>query len=117
MREEKIGVLIVGEMHLDDRHKVDVDNLFGRAIRVEFTPDETASAARAGLAFLLNKGLVETLRNIFWTWWRARLLFLLGQKRNVRSFYGGIIIRPSEYICEHVRRKFNPRQSTLWNIF
>ncbi|KAJ7216980.1 Endonuclease/exonuclease/phosphatase, partial [Mycena pura] len=60
MREQKIGVLIVGEAHLDDEHKVDVDNLFGRAIRVEFTPDETAPSARAGLAFVLNKSLVET---------------------------------------------------------
>jgi hypothetical protein len=45
LREQKIGVLIVGEVHLDDRHKVDVDNLFGRAIRVEFTPDETGGGA------------------------------------------------------------------------
>jgi hypothetical protein len=60
LREQKVGVLIVGEAHLDNRHKIDVDNLFGRAIKVEFTPDETAPAARAGLAFVLNKGLVET---------------------------------------------------------
>jgi hypothetical protein len=45
LREQKIGVLIVGEVHLDDRHKVDVDNLFGRVIRVEFTPDETGGGA------------------------------------------------------------------------
>ncbi|KAJ7029730.1 hypothetical protein C8F04DRAFT_962517, partial [Mycena alexandri] len=60
VREQKIGVLIVGEAHLDDNHKADVDNLFGRAIRVEFTPDEIAPAARAGLAFVLNKNMVET---------------------------------------------------------
>jgi exonuclease III len=60
IREQKIGVMIVGEAHLDDVHKMDVDSLFGRVIKVEFTPDETAPTARAGLAFVLNKGMVET---------------------------------------------------------
>ncbi|KAK7007352.1 Endonuclease/exonuclease/phosphatase, partial [Favolaschia claudopus] len=60
MREQKLGVLVIGEAHLDDSHKCDVDNLFGRAIRLEFTPDEEAPAARAGVAFALNKNLVET---------------------------------------------------------
>ncbi|KAK7007332.1 hypothetical protein R3P38DRAFT_3212320 [Favolaschia claudopus] len=60
MREQKIGVLVVGEAHLDDNHKTDIDNLFGRAIRLEFTPDEEAPAARAGVAFIMNKNLVDT---------------------------------------------------------
>ncbi|KAJ7083533.1 Endonuclease/exonuclease/phosphatase, partial [Mycena epipterygia] len=60
IHEQKIGVMIVGEAHLDNNHKTDIDNLFGRVIRVEFTPDEEAPAARAGLAFVLNKNIVET---------------------------------------------------------
>ncbi|KAJ7111943.1 DNase I-like protein, partial [Mycena epipterygia] len=60
VREQKIGVLIVGEAHLDDQHKTDIDNLFGRVIRLEFTPDREAPSARAGLAFVLNKNMVET---------------------------------------------------------
>ncbi|KAJ7141072.1 hypothetical protein C8R44DRAFT_604515 [Mycena epipterygia] len=60
VREQKIGVMIIGEAHLDDAHKIDIDNLFGRVIRVEFSPDEEAPTARAGLAFVLNKNVVET---------------------------------------------------------
>ncbi|KAK7000162.1 Endonuclease/exonuclease/phosphatase, partial [Favolaschia claudopus] len=60
VREERLGVLIVSESHLDDNHKADIDSLFGRAIRLEFTPDETAPSARAGLAFVLNKNMVKT---------------------------------------------------------
>jgi exonuclease III len=60
VHEQKIGVLIVGEAHLDDSHKADIDTLFGRVIRLEFTPDEEAPSARASLAFVLNKNLVHT---------------------------------------------------------
>ncbi|KAK6977098.1 hypothetical protein R3P38DRAFT_2582272, partial [Favolaschia claudopus] len=60
VREQKIGVLIVGEAHLDDNHKHDVDQLFGRVIRLEFTPDTESPSARAGLAFVLNKKMVKT---------------------------------------------------------
>jgi exonuclease III len=60
LREQKAGVLIVGEAHLDEKHKAEVDSLFARAIKIEFTPDAIAPSARAGLAFVLNKNLVET---------------------------------------------------------
>jgi exonuclease III len=60
VREQRIGVLIVGEAHMDDRLKAEIDSLFSRAIRLEFTPDPVAPTRRAGLAFMLNKNLVET---------------------------------------------------------
>ncbi|KAJ7201010.1 Endonuclease/exonuclease/phosphatase [Mycena pura] len=59
MREQKAGVLIVTETHLDDEHKNNVDTLFKRAMRLEFTPDPEAPTARAGLAFALNRNTVE----------------------------------------------------------
>jgi hypothetical protein len=60
VRELKVAVLIVGEARLDDKNKQDIDNLFGRVIRLEFTPDAEALTARAGLAFVLNKNMVRT---------------------------------------------------------
>jgi exonuclease III len=60
VREQKVGVLIVTETHLDDEYKNNVDSLFKRALRIEFTPDPEAPTARAGLAFALNRNTVET---------------------------------------------------------
>jgi hypothetical protein len=60
MREQKAGVLIVTETHLDDEYKNTVDSLFKHALRIEFTPDPEAPTARAGLAFALNRNTVET---------------------------------------------------------
>ncbi|KAJ7221527.1 hypothetical protein GGX14DRAFT_335393, partial [Mycena pura] len=59
LREQKLGVLIIGEAHLDDSYKENIDTLFKRAMRLEFTPDEEAPTARAGLAFVLNRNTVE----------------------------------------------------------
>ncbi|KAJ7032529.1 hypothetical protein C8F04DRAFT_958812, partial [Mycena alexandri] len=59
MREEKIGALIVGEAHMNDERKADIDNLFGRKIRMEFTKDPRSSNAK-GVAIVLNKNMVET---------------------------------------------------------
>jgi hypothetical protein len=53
MREQKAGALIITETHLDDKYKYDIDTLFKRAMRIEFTPDPEAPTARAGLAFVL----------------------------------------------------------------
>jgi hypothetical protein len=99
IREQKLGVLIVGEAHLDNRHKVDVDDLFGRAIRVEFTPDDIAPAARAGLAFVPNKALVETadVESIEIVPGRAMILEMKNADRSPLSILGVYAPnRPSE---------------------
>ncbi|KAJ7232813.1 hypothetical protein C8J57DRAFT_1091044, partial [Mycena rebaudengoi] len=59
MREGKIGVLIVGEAHMTDQKKADIDALFSRCMRLEFTKNPVSNR-RAGVAFVLNKNLVET---------------------------------------------------------
>ncbi|KAJ7042636.1 Endonuclease/exonuclease/phosphatase, partial [Mycena alexandri] len=59
MREEKIGVLIVGEAHMNDERKGDIDSLFGRKLRLEFTGDPRSPNAK-GVAIVLNKNMVET---------------------------------------------------------
>jgi hypothetical protein len=57
--EQKAGVLIVTETHLDDEYKNNVDLLFKCALRIEFTPDLEAPTTRAGLAFALNWNTIE----------------------------------------------------------
>ncbi|KAJ7289805.1 Endonuclease/exonuclease/phosphatase, partial [Mycena rebaudengoi] len=59
MREQRIGVLIVGEAHMDDERKAGIDSLFGRCIRLEYTRDPRTSNAK-GVAIVLNKNMVET---------------------------------------------------------
>ncbi|KAJ7720533.1 hypothetical protein B0H16DRAFT_1738789 [Mycena metata] len=60
MRETRTAVMIVGEAHMDDALKSQMNTLFARQLRVEFTPDPTAPRVRAGLAIVLNKSLVLT---------------------------------------------------------
>ncbi|KAJ7024096.1 DNase I-like protein [Mycena alexandri] len=59
MREQKTGVLIVGEAHMNDERKADIDNLFGRNLRMEFSKDPRTANAK-GVAIVLNKNMVET---------------------------------------------------------
>ncbi|KAJ7026422.1 hypothetical protein C8F04DRAFT_966373, partial [Mycena alexandri] len=59
MREQKIGVLVVREAHLNDERKDSIQNLFGRVIRIEFSQDPLTANAK-GVAFVLNKNLVDT---------------------------------------------------------
>ncbi|KAJ7022462.1 Endonuclease/exonuclease/phosphatase, partial [Mycena alexandri] len=60
MRETRTAVMIVGEAHMDDALRSQMNTLFARQLRVEFTPDPIAPRARAGLAIVLNKSLVLT---------------------------------------------------------
>ncbi|KAJ7276722.1 hypothetical protein C8J57DRAFT_1434452 [Mycena rebaudengoi] len=59
MREQHVGVLIVGEAHMTDERKSNIDALFARCMRLEFTKDPISDNS-AGIAFVLNKNLVET---------------------------------------------------------
>ncbi|KAJ7239235.1 hypothetical protein C8J57DRAFT_1439009 [Mycena rebaudengoi] len=60
MREGRVGVLVVGEAHMTDGKKADIEALFSRVIRLEFTSDLINDRGCAGVAFVLNKQLVET---------------------------------------------------------
>ncbi|KAJ7244522.1 hypothetical protein C8J57DRAFT_1438426 [Mycena rebaudengoi] len=52
MREGRVGVLVVGEAHMTNDKKADIEALFSR--------DPVNDRGRAGVAFVLNKQLVET---------------------------------------------------------
>ncbi|KAJ6458145.1 hypothetical protein C8R47DRAFT_1246697, partial [Mycena vitilis] len=57
LREQKIGVMIVGEAHMDDVRCDAIHDLFGKVIRVEFSKDPHTANAK-GVAFVLNKNMV-----------------------------------------------------------
>ncbi|KAJ7104119.1 Endonuclease/exonuclease/phosphatase, partial [Mycena belliarum] len=59
MREQKVGVMIVGEAHLDDERKAAIDQLFGRVLRTDFTKHPMTANAK-GVAIVLNKNMVMT---------------------------------------------------------
>ncbi|KAJ7643166.1 Endonuclease/exonuclease/phosphatase, partial [Mycena polygramma] len=59
-REQRAGVMVVVEAHMDPTLKAEIDSLFSRVLRVEFTADLIAPRARAGVAFILNKNMVQT---------------------------------------------------------
>ncbi|KAJ6485451.1 hypothetical protein C8R47DRAFT_980237, partial [Mycena vitilis] len=59
IRDHKAGVMIVGEAHLNPTRHRDIENLFGRCLKVEFSEDPH-SPNTAGLAFVINKNLMRT---------------------------------------------------------
>ncbi|KAJ7065904.1 DNase I-like protein [Mycena belliarum] len=59
MREQKVGVMIVGEAHLDNDRKAAIDQLFGRVLHTEFTKHPMTANAK-GVAIVLNKNMVMT---------------------------------------------------------
>ncbi|KAJ7077635.1 Endonuclease/exonuclease/phosphatase [Mycena belliarum] len=59
MREQKVGIMIIGEAHLDDERKAAIDQLFGRVLHTEFTKYPLTSNAKRA-AIVLNKNMVKT---------------------------------------------------------
>ncbi|KAJ7148028.1 Endonuclease/exonuclease/phosphatase, partial [Mycena crocata] len=59
MWRQKVAVLVVGEAHMDDQRKVDIESLYARCIRLEFTKDPQTANAK-GVALVLNKNMIKT---------------------------------------------------------
>ncbi|KAJ7646302.1 Endonuclease/exonuclease/phosphatase, partial [Mycena polygramma] len=58
-KEEKVGVLILGEAHMNAARHANIQNLFGRRLEVIYT-ESPESANAKGLAFVINKDLMKT---------------------------------------------------------
>ncbi|KAJ7148844.1 hypothetical protein C8R46DRAFT_1127389, partial [Mycena filopes] len=58
MREQKIGVLVVGEAHLNDARCSSIRSLFGRKLEIEFSKDPNTPNAK-GIAIVLNKNFIN----------------------------------------------------------
>ncbi|KAJ7150052.1 hypothetical protein C8R43DRAFT_887503, partial [Mycena crocata] len=59
IQDYKVGVMVVSEAHLNDSRHHDVEALFGRCLKIEFTENPGTPNA-AGLAFAINKSLMKT---------------------------------------------------------
>jgi exonuclease III len=60
MKRERIAILALQEMHLDEQLLSNVNRLFGKRLEIHNSPDETNPRATAGVAFVLNKDLLAT---------------------------------------------------------
>ncbi|KAJ7140523.1 hypothetical protein C8R43DRAFT_819373, partial [Mycena crocata] len=58
MWTQKVGVLITGESHLDAERKANIDHLFGKKLRIEFSRDPATPNAK-GVAFAISKDKVK----------------------------------------------------------
>ncbi|KAF4578310.1 hypothetical protein EYR36_000117 [Pleurotus pulmonarius] len=56
MRENKYGIMILQETHMDEERQQAIQNLFGRRLIVKASPDPTSPRQRAGIAAVLNRG-------------------------------------------------------------
>ncbi|KAG1726452.1 Endonuclease/exonuclease/phosphatase [Suillus occidentalis] len=59
MREKKLGILCVQETHLLNEHITSIDNIFSRRLKVLNSSDPDQPGNSAGVAFVINKELVE----------------------------------------------------------
>ncbi|KAG1797202.1 Endonuclease/exonuclease/phosphatase [Suillus variegatus] len=61
VRDKKIGVLCLQETHLTTDHHNQIDTLFSRHLRVLSTSDPIRPGNSAGIAFVLNKEITNTM--------------------------------------------------------
>ena len=60
IRDKKIGILMVQETHLTAEHKNDIENLFGKRMKIFFSADPDNSMGKGGVTVVLNKHLINT---------------------------------------------------------
>ncbi|KAJ8689227.1 hypothetical protein PTI98_013270 [Pleurotus ostreatus] len=56
VRENKYGILILQETHMDDEREQTIQNLFGRRLKIKASADPKKPTQRAGIAAVLNRG-------------------------------------------------------------
>ncbi|KDQ31792.1 hypothetical protein PLEOSDRAFT_154006, partial [Pleurotus ostreatus PC15] len=56
MRENKYGIMILQETHMDDEREQTIQNLFGRRLKIRASADPDKPTQRAGIAAVLNRG-------------------------------------------------------------
>ncbi|KAJ7924256.1 Endonuclease/exonuclease/phosphatase, partial [Mycena leptocephala] len=59
LKDNKVGVLVVGEGHINAARQSNIQNLFGRRLELIFSEDPISPNAK-GLAFVVNKDLLNT---------------------------------------------------------
>ncbi|KAG1870490.1 Endonuclease/exonuclease/phosphatase [Suillus tomentosus] len=66
IREEKIGILCLQETHLSDENERQIESLFSRRLLVLNSQDPSRPGNSAGIAFVLNKEMIN-ISNIKWS--------------------------------------------------
>lgn len=56
MRENKYGIMVLQETHLDEEREENIQNLFGRRLVIKASVDPTSPRQRAGIAAVFNRG-------------------------------------------------------------
>ena len=59
LKDNKVGVLVVGKGHINAVRQSNIQNLFGRRLELIFSEDPISPNAK-GLAFVVNKDLLNT---------------------------------------------------------
>ncbi|KAK7040434.1 DNase I-like protein, partial [Favolaschia claudopus] len=59
MREERLGVLVTTESHLDGPHRDAIHVLFGRKLKILVSPDPDNPTGARGVAFVLHRDKVQ----------------------------------------------------------
>ncbi|KAG2756086.1 DNase I-like protein, partial [Suillus brevipes Sb2] len=60
MRDNKIGILCVQETHLCPEHLTQIENLYSRRLKVLNSSDTNRPGNSAGIAFIMNKEIIDT---------------------------------------------------------
>ncbi|KAG2749054.1 DNase I-like protein [Suillus brevipes Sb2] len=60
MRDSKIGILCLQETHLCPEHQIQIENLYSRRLTVLNSCDPSRPGSSAGIAFVLNKEMIDT---------------------------------------------------------
>ena len=60
MRDKKLGVMAIQETHLTDSDVKIIHDLYGRRIHILNSPDPTCASSARGVAFVLNREMVDT---------------------------------------------------------
>ncbi|KAJ7044016.1 Endonuclease/exonuclease/phosphatase [Mycena alexandri] len=110
MRDEKIGVLITGEAHLNEERQKEILKLFGRKMEIKFTEDPITPNAR-GLAFVLNKNMVKTDNLKTWEIIPGRAMLLEmenvdGERIAILGVYAPNIPAENEKFWNDIRKWF-----------
>ncbi|KAG2752631.1 DNase I-like protein, partial [Suillus brevipes Sb2] len=60
MRDQKLGILCVQETHLCPDHQLQIENIYSRRLTVLNSSDPERPGSSAGIAFVLNKEVIDT---------------------------------------------------------
>ncbi|KAG2140059.1 Endonuclease/exonuclease/phosphatase [Suillus clintonianus] len=111
MREKKIGILCLQETHLTTEHETQIDSLFSRRLVVLNSKDPDRPSCSAGVAFVINKEMINVSSAKLTTIIPGRAIALSINWHNEKKIRILNVYAPNN-LNEHA--EFWNRISTLW---